>query len=782
MTSRRFLLSVVCVLAHGVSRAQETTPVDDWKPASTNQPGKEFPQVNSEGRVRFRIVAPDAQNVGVTFRDSSAFTKGEDGAWIGYTRPLDEGFHYYALKIDGAEVPDPNSLYFFGAMRWGSGVEVPAKDQDFYALKSVPHGQLREVLFFSKSTGTDRRAFVYTPPGYDQDVETRYPVLYLQHGWGENEYGWGNQGRANLIMDNMIAEGKAKPFIIVMTYGMTNEIRFGGLRNFDIRPFETVLVEELIPYIDANFRTHADQPHRAMAGLSMGGMETKTITLENLDKFSHIGLFSGGSISPEDVENTPGFKEKVRLVFVSYGSRELGGGAGRRGGDPEANAKALEALGINSHFYVSPDTAHEWQSWRRSLRGIASLLFVPEDPIAGNWNVEFDTRIGKQKYAFTFERDGEKWLGRAEAEVGGQKREVDLLEIAIEGDTIKFAELLNFGGNEIPIAYTGKIAGNSMTITRKVGDFATEEAIATRAGPQEDAPNAAPARDDARPEQPRSAQPGEGRRQGFGGSITLGPDDKPAFDDPPAGFDAEREGIERGKLEMLEYDSSTVGTRRKVLVYTPPGYSEDRRYPVLYLLHGIGGDEEEWRRGGHPEIILDNLIADAKVVPMIIVMPNGRAQKNDRVEGNVMASAPAFAKFESDLLTDLIPFIESKYSVEADRERRALAGLSMGGGQSLNFGLAHLDTFAWIGGFSSAPNTKPPAELVSDPKRAAEQLKLLFLSCGDKDGLIRISQGVHAYLVDQNVPHVWHVDGHGHDFRHWKKSLYHFSQRIFTAK
>ncbi len=379
MKTRRVFCVLACILSGQLCMAQTEEPVGDWKPASTNQPGKEYPQVNSEGRVRFRVVAPNAQNVTVSFRDSSPFTKGEDGAWVGYTRPLDEGFHYYTINIDGAEVPDPNSKYFFGAMRWGSGVEVPAKDQDFYAVKEVPHGQLREVLFFSKSTDTTRRAFVYTPPDYDVNLEARYPVLYLQHGWGENEYGWGAQGHANLIMDNLIAEGRIKPFIIVMTYGMTNEIQFGGLRNFDISHFETVLVDELIPYIDANFRTLSDVANRAMAGLSMGGMETKMITLRNLDKFSHIGLFSGGSISPEDVSNAPGFKDKVQLVFVSYGSKELGGGAGvggrRRGGDPKETTEALKEAGINSHFYVSPDTAHEWQSWRRSLREFAPLLF-----------------------------------------------------------------------------------------------------------------------------------------------------------------------------------------------------------------------------------------------------------------------------------------------------------------------------------------------------------------------------------------------------------------------
>lgn len=270
-----------------------------------------------------------------------------------------------------------------------------------------------------------------------------------------------------------------------------------------------------------------------------------------------------------------------------------------------------------------------------------------------------------------------------------------------------------------------------------------------------------------------------GRRGRFGGPITLGPDDKPAFADPPAGFDQPRDGIAHGKLQMREYDSTSVGTRRKALVYMPPGYSKEKTYPVLYLLHGIGGDEEEWRRGGRPEAILDNLIADKQAESMIVVMPNGRAQKNDRAEGNVMASAPAFAKFERDLLDDLIPFIELEYAVQSDRESRALAGLSMGGGQSLNFGLGHLDTFAWVGGFSSAPNTKPAAELVPDPEQTAGQLRLLYLSCGDRDGLIRVSQDVHAYLKDQGVPHVWHVDHHGHDFDHWKKALYHFSHLVF---
>jgi enterochelin esterase-like enzyme len=260
--------------------------------------------------------------------------------------------------------------------------------------------------------------------------------------------------------------------------------------------------------------------------------------------------------------------------------------------------------------------------------------------------------------------------------------------------------------------------------------------------------------------------------------IVLNADDVPAFPEPPDDIVADKD-VPHGRLEMIEYDSKSVGTTRKMQVYTPPGYSDETKYPVLYLLHGIGGDETEWDRFASPKRMLDNLIAEGKAVPMIVVMPNGRAQKNDRAEGNVFASAPAFAAFEKDLLEDVIPTIESRYSVKADREHRALAGLSMGGGQSLNFGLSHLDTFAWVGGFSSAPNTKPAAELMPDPEKAKAQLKLLWVACGNKDGLLRISQGVHAYLKEKDVPHVWHVDGHAHDGTEWRNNLYYFVQHLF---
>lgn len=393
-------VAVACAIAASPAPAQTpatapaSTPtaapaiVEDFKPSSLNQPGQSFPQVNSQGYARFRVLAPDARNVKVSLglggRGGTVLTRGDDGAWTGTSEgPLDEGFHYYHLTVDGGTFNDPGTLNFYGSTRWESGIEIPARDADFYAAKDVPHGRVEQILFASPSTRSQRRAFVYTPPGYDGAARTRYPVLYLQHGWGEDETAWSNQGHANLIMDNLIAAGRARPFIIVMTYGMTNDVRPGspgGLASFDITPFRTVLIDELIPYVDRHFRTIADQRHRGMAGLSMGGFETKLIAPRNLDTFGYIGLLSGGTISPEDVAAAPGYKDKVRLTFVSYGGRELENGKtrgspARPATDPAANAAALKRAGLNSVFYVSPNTGHEFQSWRRSLREMAPLLF-----------------------------------------------------------------------------------------------------------------------------------------------------------------------------------------------------------------------------------------------------------------------------------------------------------------------------------------------------------------------------------------------------------------------
>ena len=535
-------------------------------------------------RVTFRIKAPDAQKVEFGFFDNTRYEakKGEDGFWTATTtNPVVPGFHYYRMWIDGVQVNDPSSQTFFGTGRDTSGIEVPEKGVDYYMPKDVPHGEVRERWYFSKTTEDWRRIFVYTPPGYDTDRETRYPVLYLQHGGGEDETGWPRQGRMSFIMDNLIAAKKAKPMIVVMEQGYARRPGETAPPPAPPRPaapgqaapprpdmsrmftaFEDVVIKDLIPMIDATYRTKPDRENRAMAGLSMGGMQTFQITLKHLDKFSYIGGFSGaggGFGGPFDVKTAHGgvmadadaFNKKVKVLWLGIGTAE----PQRMYEGVKNYHEALEKAGIKHTYYESPGTSHEWLTWRRCLNEFAPLLFA-------------DAQTPAPSGARTGQRNGP----------------------------------------------------------------------------------------------PRQQQP-----------IVLNADDVPAFPEPPAGIDKEKD-VPHGKLETVEYDSKTVGATRKMQVYTPPGYSEDKKYPVLYLLHGIGGDENEWQRFASPNVILDNLYADKKAVPMIVVMPNGRAQKNDRPEGNVFASAPAFAAFEKDLLDDLIPSIETKYSVKADREHRALAG------------------------------------------------------------------------------------------------------------
>ena len=371
MNLKNLAVIITTVLAGGVCKAQTTTVQEDFKPSELNQPGQEYPQVNSQGYARFRVKAPKADSVKVSLglggRGGTKLVKGADGYFTGTTEgPMDAGFHYYHLTVDGGVFNDPGTLNYYGSTRWESGIEIPAQDQDFYALKDVPHGNVQQILFPSKSTNTSRRAYVYTPPGYEKDKSKKYPVLYLQHGWGEDETAWSNQGHANLIMDNMIAEGKVKPFIIVMTYGMTNDTKmgFGGLRNFKVDAFETVLTDELVPYVDANFRTYADRGHRAMAGLSMGGMETHAVTLSKPDEFAYYGLLSGGTYTPAELKD----KTKPKLIFISCGSRERPDGV-------KNAAVELKSAGYNAVAYVSENTAHEFLTWRRSLHELAPLLF-----------------------------------------------------------------------------------------------------------------------------------------------------------------------------------------------------------------------------------------------------------------------------------------------------------------------------------------------------------------------------------------------------------------------
>jgi len=390
-----------------VSASAQVT--EDFKPASTNQEGKQYPMVNSQRMVRAQISAPEANSVkldigGVKYE----MKKDANGVWTGESAPQDEGFHYYQLNIDGASVPDPGSKYYYGASRWGSGIDIPAADEDFYTVKNVPQGSVNEVYYYSSVTQQMRHGYIYLPAEYYANPTKKFPVLYLQHGMGENETGWSAQGKTGIIMDNLIAAGKAQPFIIFMDNGLNarkpgeQPMGFGGPRPGGQRPqggarpaggqrprmsgadfakmarrmggaFEEVLIKDIIPMVEKNYRVIADADHRAMAGLSMGGMQTHGITLNNPKTFAYVGIFSGGTIGADELTDVPDFKATNKVLFMSAGGKEKGMAEGE--GSVINAAEGLKKIGINAHSYISPETAHEWQTWRRSLYQFAQLLF-----------------------------------------------------------------------------------------------------------------------------------------------------------------------------------------------------------------------------------------------------------------------------------------------------------------------------------------------------------------------------------------------------------------------
>ncbi|UKK56172.1 alpha/beta hydrolase-fold protein [Prevotella communis] len=405
------LTSMTASAQFGAQRGNPVVPsvkaeVEDFKPAVSNQENKQFPAVNSKRQVRAQIMAPNAKFVGLDIAGKIyEMTKDENGLWTGTSEPQDEGFHYYQLNIDGASVPDPASLYYYGASRWGSGIEVPSADQDFWQVKNVPQGSVSEVFYWSTYTEKMRRCHVYLPAEYYTNPTKKFPVLYLQHGMGENEYGWAEQGHTAQILDNLIAEGKAVPCIIVMDNGL-NARRpgeqggfggprpqrpqggaapqgqrrqgapgqagprrggFGGFGGFS-EGFKNVLFNDIIPMVEKNYRVIADPQHRAYAGLSMGGMQAREITLANPDKFAYVGSFSSGAWNVEQVKNSEGFAKNVKLLFMSGGGKE-------NMGCEEAAKKIHDELGMNAVGYESPGTAHEWHTWRRSLYQFAQLIF-----------------------------------------------------------------------------------------------------------------------------------------------------------------------------------------------------------------------------------------------------------------------------------------------------------------------------------------------------------------------------------------------------------------------
>ena len=382
--NKKIKILVLLVVMTCVCLAQNNDLYRNSKPASTNIPGAEFPRVDTQLRAIFRVDAPNTQKVQLDLLNVYDMVKGEEGVWTVTTKPLPPGFHYYYLMIDGFRFSDPSSESFFGVGRMMSGIEIPAPDQDFYTPKNVPHGQIRECYYLSDVRKGYNRFFVYTPPDYDSNPKNRYPVLYLQHGMGEDERGWVTQGKLNIIIDNLIADGRCKPMVIVVSNGECSTL-FRPKPGEDINKarerfganFTPILLNEIIPYVEKTFRVLTDRDHRAMAGLSWGGFQTFQITLYNLDKFSYIGGFSGaGMFNPETELTTvyngvfkdpESFNKKVHAFFLGIGSEE--------GSHIKSLSDALTKAGIKNVYYESPGTAHEWLTWRRCLYNFAQLLF-----------------------------------------------------------------------------------------------------------------------------------------------------------------------------------------------------------------------------------------------------------------------------------------------------------------------------------------------------------------------------------------------------------------------
>ena len=491
--------------------------------------------------------------------------------------------------------------------------------------------------------------YVYTPPGYETSSDN-YPVLYLLHGAGGDEDAWTSLGRTPQILDNLIASGKAKPMIVVMTNGNASQaaapdivparnrrgIGGGMMRG----AFPGSLAKDVVPFIEKSYRVLTDKDNRAVAGLSMGGGHTVTVTLTNPDMFGYIGVFSGAARNANagDFDALAAAKPKLYCVACGQADRLITGS--------RSLVEILKSKGINNQYFESTG-GHTWYNWRIYLTQLVPLLFRDQ-----------------------------------------------------------------------ALTVTTALAGTSL--------------------------------------EPASA-----------------------------GFDVRREGINRGRIETIEYDSSALGIKRRMTVYTPPGYNEDIKYPVLYLLHGMGDDETGWQQKGVANVIFDNLYADGKLVPMIVVMPNGNATTDTSASrgfgrrGGRAGWGGWGAPFEKYLLNSIMPHIQSNYPVIADREHRAIAGLSMGGGQSLNIGLSHLDVFSSVGGFSSAPNLTPAGQTITDPQAAKEQLRLLWVSCGDADRLMRNSSNFHTALQEMGIPHIWHIDSGGHQWSVWKNDLYLLSQMLF---
>jgi enterochelin esterase-like enzyme len=757
--SGRFLACVALAFVAGPFAAG-----DDTKPATSNVPHAEYPRIYPDRRVTFRLRAADAKEVKVQpggadnglGRGPYKMERDGDGNWTVTTPPVVPGFHYYWLLIDGVAGNDPGSETYFGYGRPTSGLEVPEKDADFYDAKEVPHGEVRALWYHSKITRTLRRAFVYTPPGYDLAPAERYPVLYLQHGAGEDERGWTTQGRMNFILDNLIAAGTAKPMIVVMDNGYAEKPGPPPVPNraddrpasprFDFRTFEEVVLVELIPKIDKTYRTLADRDHRAMAGLSMGAMQTLQIALNHTDIFSYIGSFSGLVFGKLDVNTSyngvfrdpAAFNAKVHLLWLGAGSAEE-----RFAANVKSMHEFFERAGVKHLVFESQGTAHEWQTWRRSLRDFAPRLF--RDQVSSD---------------------------NATAQPGRRPQGPVVVSPEVKSDRQVIFRILAPKAGAIGL-FTTDIPGGFLPRPMKKWENGVWELTLgpIDAGTYRYLFNM----DGVLVSDSRNQCVSESNGNAWSVVHVPGSDFMDTTD------------VNHGSVARVYYRSSALGRTRRMHVYTPPGYEAgNEKHPVLYLLHGAGDSDDSWTSVGRANFILDNLIAGKKAKPMIVVMPAGHTGPFSFIMPTVPSrSGIGDAKFGEEFLKDIVPYIEKNYRVLTDRPNRAIAGLSMGGAQALNIAVSRPNEFSSIGVFSSgvvfgnASDWEKAHKNGLENAAAKDGLKLLWFATGSDDFLMPRTKDTVMLFKRNGFSPVFKQTGGGHTWINWQKYLNEFVPQLF---
>jgi enterochelin esterase-like enzyme len=772
---------------------------DEGRPASTNVNNSPYPRIHSDLRVTLQLKAPEAKkvevvgNFGLGKGGPWQMLQGVDGVWTVTTPPVIPGFHYYWFNVDGVRANDPASETYFGTGRPTSGMEIPEQGVDFYYPKDVPHGEVRSRWYNSKVTGQSRHVLVYTPPGYDADLHKRYPVLYLQHGGGEDETGWVRQGHMNFILDTLIAAGKAKPMLVVMEKGYATKPGSppappggrgkGASRREGPSAFEEVVIKELIPMIDATYRTIPKREDRAIAGLSMGAGQAMQIGLTHLDTFSAIGAFSGGGRA--DPKTAYGglfadpstFDKKVSVLYLHAGTGEE---AAHQGAHKLYHA--LQQAGIkNVAFGDAKGLRHEWHTWRYALYDFAPRLFSQDVVSSGRPSSSYPARQEKKTPSRSSSTPAlrEKRSGQAEGADGGQPAATNLgnapyprihadlrLTFQLKAPDAKTVKLVgSFGLAKGPYALERSPDG-TWTVTTPPAvpgfhyyHFLVDGAIVNDPG-----------------------------SDSFYGNFKR----SSAIEVPAHGVDFyENKDVPHGEVRQRWYHSTVTGQPRHIYVYTPPGYDADpqQRYPVVYLQHGSGGDERQWSTQGHMNFILDTLIAAGKAKPMIVVMEKGYATRQGADGSTPASSAPGrggAGALEEVFLKDLIPLIDATYRSIPQRGYRAIAGLSMGAGQALQIGLKHLDTFSAMGAFSGggrgAANVKTAyGGVFADSVEFNKKVQLLYLHAGTAEqAQHQAAVKLHQALDKAGIRNVFEdVEGTAHDWQTWRWAWYGFAPRLF---